>query len=68
MKTFNVPQIYNEFHYYFTSICSNFDKVIKLFTLTYTLKQFFIWMKQAGDKLYLWEQEWWQQMLPFLAN
>jgi hypothetical protein len=34
MKTFNVPQFYNGFCYYFNFICSSFDKVIKLFTLT----------------------------------
>jgi hypothetical protein len=33
MKTFNVPQFYNGFCYYFKFICSSFDKVIKLFTL-----------------------------------
>jgi hypothetical protein len=32
MKTFNVSQFYNGFCCYFKS-CSNFDKVIKLFTL-----------------------------------
>jgi hypothetical protein len=34
MKTFNVPQLYNGFCCYFRSICSSFDKVIKLFTLS----------------------------------
>jgi hypothetical protein len=34
MKTFNVSQFYNEFCCYFKSICFNFDKVIKLFTLS----------------------------------
>jgi hypothetical protein len=33
MKTLNVPQFYNGFCCYFKSICSSFDKVIKLFTL-----------------------------------
>jgi hypothetical protein len=33
MKTFNVPQFYNGFYCYFKCTCSNFDKVIKLFTL-----------------------------------
>ncbi len=33
MKTFNVPQFCNGFCYYFMSISSNFDKVMKLFTL-----------------------------------
>jgi hypothetical protein len=35
MKTFNVPQFYNGICYYFKSTCFNFDKVIKLFTLSY---------------------------------
>jgi hypothetical protein len=30
MKTFNVPQFYNGFCCYFKSICSSFDKVIKV--------------------------------------
>jgi hypothetical protein len=34
MKTFNVPQFYNGFCWYFKSTCSKFDKVIKLFTLS----------------------------------
>ncbi len=33
MKTLNVPQFYNRFCCYFKSICSSFDKVIKLFIL-----------------------------------
>jgi len=32
MKAFNAPQFYNGFCCYFKSNCSNFDKVIKLFT------------------------------------
>ncbi len=34
MKTFNVSQFYNGFCFYFKSTYSNFDKVIKLFTLS----------------------------------
>jgi hypothetical protein len=34
MKTFNVPQFHNGFCY-FKSTCSNFDKVIMLFILSY---------------------------------
>jgi len=34
MKTFNVLEFYNGFCCYFKSTCSNFDKVIKLFTLS----------------------------------
>ncbi len=34
MKKFNVLQFYNDFCCYFKSICSNFDNVIKLFTLS----------------------------------
>ncbi len=34
MKTFNVPQFYNWFCYYFKSTCFSFNKVIKLFTLS----------------------------------
>jgi hypothetical protein len=33
MRTFNVPQFYNGFCCYLKSICSSFDKVIKLFTI-----------------------------------
>jgi len=35
MKKFNVFQFYNGFYCYFKSTYSNFDKVIKLFTLSY---------------------------------
>ncbi len=34
MKIFNFLQLYNEFCCYFKSTCSNFDKVIKLFTFS----------------------------------
>ncbi len=36
MKTFNVPQFYlNVFCCHFKCSCSNFDKVVKLFTLSF---------------------------------
>ncbi len=35
MKTFNVPLFYNGFCCYFNSTCFSFDKIIKLFTLSW---------------------------------
>ncbi len=55
MKTFNVPQFYNGFCCYLKSICSSFDKAIKLFTLFYLHPTWMPFMKNYIGEKFKWK-------------
>jgi len=56
MEPFNVLQFYNGFRCYFKFICSNFDKVIKLFTLS-CLHPWRLTKKLSRDSLRPWKMK-----------